>query len=70
MNMTMVDIRPMHVCMRYRFVYMLMVVLPFAFPFVVVVNMMLVMLVPMGVGKPLMPVKVPVRFPVEKKYSR
>jgi len=70
MNMPMMDVGPVHMCMRYRFVHMYMIVLPFVFSVIVLMEMVLLMLMGMGVGKLFMPVKVPVHFPIEAEHPR
>ena len=68
--MPMMDVGPVHVGMGYRLMHMKMVMLTAIFSVVVHMDMVLLMLTGMGVGKPFMPVEVPVHFPIEEQHPR
>jgi hypothetical protein len=70
MDMTVMYVGPMHVSMCYRIVRVEMIVFANKCPIMVRVRVVLIVLVRMGMGDPLMPVEVPMRFTIEEKHPR
>ena len=70
MGVTVMDVGPVHVSMCYRLVGVKMNVFADQFPILVRVLVVLVVLVPMGVGEPFVPVQMPMHFTIEEEHPR